>query len=52
MHFQKDELYLNLILEYIPETVYRVARHSENKQTIPPLHIKVKTLDNLVLSYG
>lgn len=24
---QKDEVYLNLVLEYIPETVYKVARH-------------------------
>jgi glycogen synthase kinase 3 beta len=30
---KKDELYLNLILEYIPETVYRVARHYSKKQT-------------------
>lgn len=39
---KKDELYLNLILEYIPETVYRVARHySKQRQTIPPLYIKL-----------
>ena len=39
---QKDEVYLNLVLEYVPETVYRVARHySKNKQTIPILYIKV-----------
>ena len=24
---QSDDVYLNLVLEYIPETVYRVARH-------------------------
>ncbi|KAG2714566.1 hypothetical protein I3843_03G036700 [Carya illinoinensis] len=24
---EKDELYLNLVLEYVPETVYRVAKH-------------------------
>lgn len=39
---QKDEVYLNLVLEYIPETVYRVARHySKSKQTIPIIFIKV-----------
>jgi len=39
---QKDEVYLNLVLEYVPETVYRVARNcSKSKQTLPPLLIKV-----------
>ncbi|ODN05605.1 Glycogen synthase kinase-3 beta [Orchesella cincta] len=38
----KDEVYLNLVLEYIPETVYKVARHySKNKQTIPISYIKL-----------
>uniref|UniRef100_A0A1L8DIV1 Putative gypsy-13 st-i n=1 Tax=Nyssomyia neivai TaxID=330878 RepID=A0A1L8DIV1_9DIPT len=33
---KKDEVYLNLVLEYIPETVYKVARqYARNKQTIP-----------------
>lgn len=40
---KKDEVYLNLVLEFIPETVYRVARHySKSKQTIPPSFIKVR----------
>ena len=35
-------MFLNLVLEYVPETVYRVARHySKSKQTIPVLYIKV-----------
>ncbi|KAJ8945290.1 hypothetical protein NQ318_002747 [Aromia moschata] len=39
---QKDEVYLNLVLEYIPETVYKVARHySKSKQTIPISFIKI-----------
>lgn len=39
---KKDEVYLNLVLEFVPETVYRVARHySKNKQTLAPLLIKV-----------
>ena len=44
---QKDEVYLNLVLEYIPETVYRVARHySKSKQTIPILYIKVRNVED------
>lgn len=39
---KKDDLFLNLILEYIPETVYRVARHySKQRQSIPALYIKL-----------
>ncbi|XP_011065075.1 PREDICTED: glycogen synthase kinase-3 beta-like isoform X1 [Acromyrmex echinatior] len=41
-HVDKDEVYLNLVLEYIPETVYKVARHySKSKQTIPISFIKL-----------
>ncbi|XP_066583960.1 glycogen synthase kinase-3 beta-like isoform X4 [Prorops nasuta] len=37
-----DEVYLNLVLEYIPETVYKGARHySKSKQTIPISFIKL-----------
>ncbi|MBV98635.1 Glycogen synthase kinase-3 alpha, partial [Eschrichtius robustus] len=40
--FKKDELYLNLVLEYVPETVYRVARHfTKAKLTIPIIYVKV-----------
>lgn len=39
---KKDEVFLNLVLEYVPETVYRVARHySKSKQTIPIFYIKL-----------
>nr|XP_049461585.1 protein kinase shaggy-like isoform X3 [Anopheles coluzzii] len=39
---QKDEVYLNLVLEYIPETVYKVARHyAKNKLTIPINYIRI-----------
>jgi len=39
---KKDEIYLNLVLEFIPETVYKVARqYSKQKQTIPVLFIKL-----------
>ncbi|KAF3843156.1 hypothetical protein F7725_002005 [Dissostichus mawsoni] len=39
---QKDEVYLNLVLDYVPETVYRVARHySRAKQTLPMVYVKL-----------
>jgi glycogen synthase kinase 3 beta len=39
---QKDELYLNLMLEYVPETVYRASRHyAKLKQQMPMLQIKL-----------
>ncbi|XP_010174457.1 glycogen synthase kinase-3 beta-like, partial [Antrostomus carolinensis] len=38
----KDEVYLNLVLDYVPETVYRVARHySRAKQTLPMIYVKL-----------
>ncbi|KAL6007028.1 Shaggy-related protein kinase epsilon [Asimina triloba] len=33
----KDELYLNLVLEYVPETVYRVAKHYSRANQPPEL---------------
>uniref|UniRef100_A0AAX7VGU1 [tau protein] kinase n=1 Tax=Astatotilapia calliptera TaxID=8154 RepID=A0AAX7VGU1_ASTCA len=40
--FKKDEVYLNLVLDYVPETVYRVARHfNKAKTTIPIIYVKV-----------
>jgi glycogen synthase kinase 3 beta len=39
---REDELYLNLVLEFIPETVYRVARqYSKTKQTMPIAFIRL-----------
>ncbi|XP_078484157.1 glycogen synthase kinase alpha/beta [Ciona intestinalis] len=39
---KKDEIYLNLVLDFVPETVYRVARqYSKSKQTIPILYVKL-----------
>ncbi|XP_042880024.1 glycogen synthase kinase-3 beta-like isoform X1 [Penaeus japonicus] len=39
---KKEEVFLNLVLEFIPETVYKVARHhSKQKQTIPISYIKL-----------
>lgn len=39
---QKDEVYLNLVLEFVPETVYRASRHySKLKQPMPMLQVKL-----------
>ncbi|KAH9790770.1 Shaggy-related protein kinase epsilon [Citrus sinensis] len=40
----KDELYLNLVLEFVPETVYRVAKHySRANQRMPLIYVKLYT---------
>ena len=42
--FQKDEVYLNLVLEFVPETVYRASRFfNKMKTTMPILEIKIYT---------
>jgi len=39
---KKEEVYLNLVQEFVPETVYRVARHyCKNRQTLPLIYIKL-----------
>lgn len=39
---QKDEVYLNLVLEYVPETVYRASRYfNKLKTTMPMLEVKL-----------
>ena len=39
-----DELYLNLVLEFIPDTVYGVARRaSKQKQSLPIIDVKLYT---------
>ncbi|ORX50513.1 Pkinase-domain-containing protein [Hesseltinella vesiculosa] len=39
---KQDDIYLNLVLEYVPETVYRVSRHyTKIKQPIPILLVKL-----------
>uniref|UniRef100_A0A8C7VP57 Glycogen synthase kinase 3 beta n=1 Tax=Oncorhynchus mykiss TaxID=8022 RepID=A0A8C7VP57_ONCMY len=45
---KKDEVYLNLVLDYVPETVYRVARHySRAKQTLPMVYVKLSSNPSL-----
>ena len=37
-----DELYLNLVLEYVPETVYRICRnYKKKKQPVPALLVRL-----------
>ncbi|KAJ1916546.1 glycogen synthase kinase 3 [Mycoemilia scoparia] len=38
----KDDVYLNLVLEYIPETIYRVTRHfNKAKRIVPEIYVKL-----------
>ena len=42
VNLQKDEVYLNLVLEFVPETVYRASRHfNKLKTTMPILEVKL-----------
>lgn len=39
---EKDELYLNLVLEFVPETIYRVTKHySRMNQHVPIIFVKL-----------
>eukprot|EP00250_Pteridium_aquilinum_P007062 c16857_g1_i1 orf=2-847(+) len=41
---EKDEVFLNLVLEYVPETVYRIAKHyNRMSQRMPLLFVKLYT---------
>ncbi|ERN07114.1 hypothetical protein AMTRI_Chr12g240170 [Amborella trichopoda] len=41
---EKDELFLNLVMEYVPETVYRIEKYySRMNQRIPLLYVKLYT---------
>ncbi|KAI1714050.1 protein kinase domain-containing protein [Ditylenchus destructor] len=43
-HEPKDDLYLNLILEYVPDTVYRVARqYAKQRQAMPNIYVRLYT---------
>jgi hypothetical protein len=42
LHKQNDEVFLNLVLEYVPETVYRVSRqYAKTKTPMPIIYVKV-----------
>lgn len=39
---EKDEVYLNLVLEYVPDTVYRINKHyTKNEQRMPLILVKL-----------
>ncbi|GAB4861821.1 Shaggy- protein kinase theta [Ancistrocladus abbreviatus] len=41
---EKDEVYLNLVLEFVPETVYRVLKHySRTGQHMPMVYVQLYT---------
>lgn len=40
----RDELFLNLVMEYVPESLYRVLRHYSNvNQRMPLIYVKLYT---------
>ena len=49
---EKDELYLNLVLEYVAETVYRVSRHyGRINQSVPVLYVQLYTYQvNIIMT--
>ena len=41
---EKEEVYLNLVLEFVPDTVYRISKHySKSAQRMPSLYVKLYT---------
>lgn len=39
---KKDDVFLNLVLEFVPETIYRASRHfTKQKQAMPMISIKL-----------
>ncbi|KAK9757988.1 hypothetical protein RND81_01G198900 [Saponaria officinalis] len=41
---EKDEVYLNLVLEYVPETIYRVVKqHNRMNQHMPIIYVQLYT---------
>lgn len=40
----EHEVYLNLVLEFVPDTVYRISKHySKQNQRVPTLYVKLYT---------
>ncbi|GAX85187.1 hypothetical protein CEUSTIGMA_g12605.t1 [Chlamydomonas eustigma] len=41
-HTEKDETYLHLVLEFVPDTVYRISKHyAKNNQRMPNIFVKL-----------
>ena len=39
---QRDDVYLHLVLEFVPETVYRACRnYTKMKQSMPIIYVQV-----------
>jgi len=39
---EKDDVYLNLVMEYIPETIHRTLRnHTKANKLVPPFYVKL-----------
>ena len=39
---KQDEIYLNVVMDYVPETVYRVLKHyNKMKQQVPIILVKL-----------
>ncbi len=39
---EKDETYLHLVLEFVPDTVYRISKHyAKNNQRMPNIFVKL-----------
>lgn len=46
-----DEVYLNLILEYVPDTVFRFCTHfCKNSDFMPLIYVKVRKLQTFILT--
>ena len=47
---EKDELYLNLVLEFVPETVYRALKHyTKMNQHMPIILVQLYTYQVIYL---
>ena len=50
---EKDEVYLNLVLDFVPETVYRIGKHySKNGQRTPLLFVRLYVYQVCTYSYA
>lgn len=46
----RDELFLNLVMEYVPETLYKVLKHySNSNQRMPLIYVKLYTYQVCIL---
>lgn len=50
-HIQPEEVYLNLVMEFVPETIYRIIKHySRTKRQVPGLYVKVIRFSRALLA--